>query len=100
MGGVAGHAGLFSTADDLARFARMLLNGGGGILKPETISLMTSVQSPANIESRRGLGFDIDSTYSSLRGELFPKGSFGHTGWTGTFDVDRSDEREFCHFPE
>ena len=84
MGGVAGHAGLFSTVDDLARFARMLLNGGGGILKPETISLMTSVQSPANIESRRGLGFDIDSTYSSLRGELFPKGSFGHTGWTGT----------------
>ena len=84
MGGVAGHAGLFSTADDLACFARMLLNGGGGILKPETISLMTSVQSPANIESRRGLGFDIDSTYSSLRGEWFPKGSFGHTGWTGT----------------
>ena len=84
MGGVAGHAGLFSTVDDLARFARMLLNGGGGILKPETISLMTSVQSPANIESRRGLGFDIDSTYSSLRGELFPRGSFGHTGWTGT----------------
>jgi len=84
MGGVAGHAGLFSTADDLARFARMLLNGGSGILKPETVRLMTSVQSPSNIKSRRGLGFDIDSPYSSLRGELFPKGSFGHTGWTGT----------------
>lgn len=84
MGGVAGHAGLFSTADDLARFARMLLTGGGRVLKPKTIRLMTSVQSPANIKSRRGLGFDIDSPYSSLRGELFPKGSFGHTGWTGT----------------
>ncbi|MDB4438216.1 DUF1343 domain-containing protein, partial [bacterium] len=84
MGGVAGHAGLFSTVDDLARFARMLVDGGGGVLKPRTISLMTSVQSPANIKSRRGLGFDIDSPYSSLRGELFPKGSFGHTGWTGT----------------
>ena len=84
MGGVAGHAGLFSTASDLARFARMLLTGGRGILKPETIRLMTSVQSPANIEARRGLGFDIDSPYSSLRGTLYPKGSFGHTGWTGT----------------
>lgn len=84
MGGVAGHAGLFSTVDDLARFARMLVDGGGCVLKPRTISLMTSMQSPANIKSRRGLGFDIDSPYSSLRGELFPKGSFGHTGWTGT----------------
>lgn len=84
MGGVAGHAGLFSTADDLARFARMLLDGGGGVLKPETISLMTSVQSPANIKFKRGLGFDINSPYSWLRGELFPVGSFGHTGWTGT----------------
>ncbi len=93
MGGVAGHAGLFSTADDLARFARMLLNEGGGVLKPETIRLMTTVQSPSSIKSRRGLGFDIDSPYSSLRGELFPKGSFGHTGWTGTsMWIDRASE--------
>eukprot|EP00521_Asterionellopsis_glacialis_P017518 CAMPEP_0195290876 /NCGR_PEP_ID=MMETSP0707-20130614/6564_1 /TAXON_ID=33640 /ORGANISM="Asterionellopsis glacialis, Strain CCMP134" /LENGTH=381 /DNA_ID=CAMNT_0040351057 /DNA_START=508 /DNA_END=1653 /DNA_ORIENTATION=- len=84
MGGVAGHAGLFGTVDDVALFARMLLNSGGGVLKPATVYLMTSVQSPANIMHRRGLGFDIDSSYSSLRGEIFPKGSFGHTGWTGT----------------
>ena len=93
MGGVAGHAGLFSSSDDLACFARVLLNGGGGVLKPETIRLMTSVQSPANIEFRRGLGFDIDSPYSSLRGELYPEGSFGHTGWTGTsMWIDRASE--------
>ncbi|MFT6178518.1 MAG: hypothetical protein ACJAQT_000590 [Akkermansiaceae bacterium] len=84
MGGVAGNAGLFSTVDDLARFARMLLNEGGKVLKPETVRLMTSVQSPKNIPAQRGLGFDIDSPYASLRGELFPLGSFGHTGWTGT----------------
>src|ERR1039457_4869610 len=88
MGGVAGHAGLFTTAADLARYARMLLNrgalDGGGIFKPETVDLMTTVQSPASITARRGLGWDIDSGYSGLRGKLFPVGSYGHTGWTGT----------------
>ncbi len=88
MGGVAGHAGLFSTVDDLARFARMVLHEGRHegrqILKPETVRLMSSVQSPSNIPAQRGLGFDIASPYASLRGDLFPKGSFGHTGWTGT----------------
>ena len=88
MGGVAGHAGLFTTAPDLARYARMLLNRGSldgvCIFKPETVDLMTSVQSPASIKARRGLGWDIDSGYSGPRGKLFPVGSYGHTGWTGT----------------
>ena len=88
MGGVAGHAGLFTTAPDLARYARMLLNLGSldgvRIFKPETVELMTSVQSPPSIKARRGLGWDIDSGYSGPRGKLFPLGSYGHTGWTGT----------------
>jgi uncharacterized protein YbbC (DUF1343 family)/CubicO group peptidase (beta-lactamase class C family) len=88
MGGVAGHAGLFTTAADLARYARMFLNGGEldgvRVFKPETIALMTSVQTPANMLPRRGLGWDIDSGYSRPRGRLFPVGSFGHTGFTGT----------------
>ena len=88
MGGVAGHAGLFVTAADLARYARMLLNEGEldgvRIFKPETVKLMTSVQTPPSIEARRGLGWDIDSGYSGLRGRIFPIGSYGHTGWTGT----------------
>jgi uncharacterized protein YbbC (DUF1343 family)/CubicO group peptidase (beta-lactamase class C family) len=88
MGGVAGHAGLFTTVADTARYARMLLNlgelDGARIFKPETVKLMTSVQSPGAVEARRGLGWDIDSGYSRPRGKLFPVGSFGHTGWTGT----------------
>jgi CubicO group peptidase (beta-lactamase class C family) len=88
MGGVAGHAGLFFTAEDLARYARMLLNGGAldgvQIFKPETVKLMTSVQSPEGVTARRGLGWDIDTGYSGPRGSLFPVGSYGHTGWTGT----------------
>ncbi|MBI5767416.1 MAG: DUF1343 domain-containing protein [Verrucomicrobia bacterium] len=87
MGGVAGHAGLFTTAADLARYARMILGGGQldgvRILKPETVALMTRVQN--NGSARRGLGWDIDSSYSSPRGPWFPAGtSFGHTGFTGT----------------
>jgi len=87
MGGVAGHAGLFTTASDLARYARMLVNLGGldgvRIFKPETVRLMTSVQTPPEISTRRGLGWDIDSSFSGPRGEIFPVGSYGHTGWTG-----------------
>jgi uncharacterized protein YbbC (DUF1343 family)/CubicO group peptidase (beta-lactamase class C family) len=88
MGGVAGHAGLFSTAEDLARFARMLLqNGKYGIrtiLTPESVRMMTINQSPSAVTHQRGLGWDIASPYSSPRGNLFEIGSFGHTGWTGT----------------
>jgi uncharacterized protein YbbC (DUF1343 family)/CubicO group peptidase (beta-lactamase class C family) len=88
MDGVAGHAGLFTTAADLARYARMMLNlgelEGVRVFKPETVKLMTSVQTPPNVTGRRGLGWDIDTGYSGPRGELFPLGSYGHTGWTGT----------------
>jgi uncharacterized protein YbbC (DUF1343 family)/CubicO group peptidase (beta-lactamase class C family) len=88
MGGVTGHAGLFTSAGDLARYARMMLNGGEldgvRVLEKETIALATSVQSPALVLARRGLGWDIDSPYAGLRGEVFPLGSYGHTGWTGT----------------
>ncbi|MSR66498.1 MAG: class A beta-lactamase-related serine hydrolase [Pedosphaera sp.] len=88
MGGVAGHAGLFATASDTARFARMLLGEGSiegtRVLKAETVKLMTSNQSPEPLAAKRGLGWDIDTGYSGPRGEHFPVGSFGHTGWTGT----------------
>jgi len=88
MGGVAGHAGVFTTAADLARFARMMLNQGEldgvRVFKPETIRRMTSVQSPPEVPARRGLGWDIDSPYAGPRGLWYPIGSYGHTGWTGT----------------
>jgi CubicO group peptidase (beta-lactamase class C family) len=89
MGNVAGHAGLFSTAADLSRFCRMLLNGGSlgaaRILSPATIDRMTQPSTPVGMKDIRGLGWDIDSAESSNRGDLFPIGtSFGHTGWTGT----------------
>ena len=83
MGGVAGHAGLFTTAADLAKYARFMLHGGP-LLKPETLRLMQSVQTPSTVTDRRGLGWDIDSRYSRPRGTLYPLGSFGHTGFTGT----------------
>ncbi len=83
MGGVAGHAGLFSTADDLARFAQEMLSGSR-VLSRSTIEKMSTPQQPANAPSLRGLGWDIDSPFSSNRGELYPVGSYGHTGFTGT----------------
>jgi uncharacterized protein YbbC (DUF1343 family)/CubicO group peptidase (beta-lactamase class C family) len=87
MGGIAGHAGLFSTAADLAVFCRMLLNGGavGGtrILSPLTVSRMIAPASQVD-DDVRSLGWDYDSGFSSNRGELLPLGSFGHTGYTGT----------------
>jgi uncharacterized protein YbbC (DUF1343 family)/CubicO group peptidase (beta-lactamase class C family) len=83
MGGIAGHAGLFSTADDLARFAQALLSGSS-VLSPLSVEKMSTPQQPANASSLRGLGWDIDSPFSSNRGELLPVGSFGHTGFTGT----------------
>ncbi len=83
MGGVAGHAGLFTTAHDLAIYCRMLLRGGAPILKAETVAKMTSVETPANVAVRRAGGLDLDSSFSRPRGEIFPLGSFGHTGFTG-----------------
>ncbi|HIN11739.1 MAG TPA: DUF1343 domain-containing protein, partial [Acidobacteria bacterium] len=88
MGGVAGHAGLFSTAGDLARFCRMLLGAGTlddvRILAPLTVARMTRVSTPPHMADRRGLGWDLDSRFSSNRGDLFSFGSYGHTGFTGT----------------
>jgi uncharacterized protein YbbC (DUF1343 family) len=88
MGGVAGHAGLFSTADDLTRFARMLLRGGeldgARVMSPLTVARMISPSTPVDEANVRGLGWDMDSAFSSNRGELLPVGSFGHTGFTGT----------------
>src|SRR5579883_1783853 len=88
LGGVAGHAGLFSTADDLAVYAQMILNQGvyhgTRILSPLTVLKMTTPQTPPENMAVRGLGWDIDTAFASNRGELFPVGSFGHTGFTGT----------------
>jgi len=84
MGGVAGHAGLFSTADDLAIFAQAMLDGGRGILNPATVAKMTAPQQPVNGTVLRGFGWDIDSPFSTNRGELLPVGGYGHTGFTGT----------------
>ncbi|MBM3775604.1 MAG: DUF1343 domain-containing protein, partial [Acidobacteria bacterium] len=91
MGGVAGHAGLFSTARDLARFADMMLARGAApqtphspVLSPATVAAFTAPQSPPNQPLLRALGWDIDTQFSAPRGELFPLGSYGHTGFTGT----------------
>ncbi|HKO97983.1 MAG TPA: exo-beta-N-acetylmuramidase NamZ domain-containing protein [Pyrinomonadaceae bacterium] len=88
MNGVAGHAGLFTTADDLAIYAQMILNGGsyGGaqILGPLTVAEMTRPRLVTETGSTRGVGWDINSSFSTNRGDVFPLGSFGHTGFTGT----------------
>ena len=88
MDGVAGHAGLFSTADDLARYCQMLLNGGTldgkRVMSAQTISRMTAPIVVSESGDARGLGWDINTSFSSNRGDLFPLGSFGHTGFTGT----------------
>jgi uncharacterized protein YbbC (DUF1343 family)/CubicO group peptidase (beta-lactamase class C family) len=88
MGGIAGHAGVFSTAADLSRYAEMLLNqgesGGIRIFQPATVKKFTEPATPADQPILRALGWDMDSPYSSNRGELYPIGSYGHTGYTGT----------------
>jgi uncharacterized protein YbbC (DUF1343 family)/CubicO group peptidase (beta-lactamase class C family) len=87
MGGVAGHAGLFSDARDLSIFCQMLLNGGTyhgvHVLNRLTVEKMTTPQTPVDKMEVRGLGWDIASSFASNRGQLFPVGSFGHTGFTG-----------------
>jgi uncharacterized protein YbbC (DUF1343 family)/CubicO group peptidase (beta-lactamase class C family) len=88
MNGVAGHAGLFSTANDLAIFCQMLLNGGvyngARILSPMTVATMTRPRAVSETGAARGLGWDLATTFSANKGDLFPLGSFGHTGFTGT----------------
>jgi|SRR5579864_237295 len=83
MGGVAGHAGVFSTAGDLALFAQAMIDRNK-ILTPDLIEKMTTPQQPANSTDLRGFGWDLDSWLSTNRGDLLPVGSFGHTGFTGT----------------
>jgi uncharacterized protein YbbC (DUF1343 family)/CubicO group peptidase (beta-lactamase class C family) len=105
MGGVAGHAGVFSIAGDVAVFAQALLDRLAGRpsdfpLKRETLKLMTQPEQPVTASggatifvqdgktttgiAARGFGWDINSAFSRPRGEVFPIGSFGHTGFTGT----------------
>jgi uncharacterized protein YbbC (DUF1343 family)/CubicO group peptidase (beta-lactamase class C family) len=83
MGGVAGHAGLFSTVDDLSKFAQALLKGGS-VLPASMVEKMSTPQQPPTSPNLRGFGWDIDTPFSSNRGDLLPVGSFGHTGFTGT----------------
>jgi uncharacterized protein YbbC (DUF1343 family)/CubicO group peptidase (beta-lactamase class C family) len=91
LGGVAGHAGLFSTAEDLAIYCQMILNGGEyrgqRVLSPLAVRRMTEGRPSGGNGGEgvvRGLGWDIFTGYSANRGDLFPIGSFGHTGFTGT----------------
>ncbi|MDX6692512.1 MAG: hypothetical protein QOF02_115 [Blastocatellia bacterium] len=88
MEGVAGHAGLFSTADDLAIYCQMILNGGeyGGarILSPMGVAAMTRPRAVTDEGEARALGWDMTSSFAVNRGDIFPPGSFGHTGFTGT----------------
>ena len=89
MGGVAGHAGLFSTGDDMAVYAQNLLDRLAGRpshfpLSRIVLQKMIAPEQPATGTALRGFGWDIDSPYSGNRGTLFPVGSFGHTGFTGT----------------
>ena len=84
LNGIAGHAGLFSTADDLALYANMILNPSNSKgLSPASVRTMTQARAVPN--GWRTFSWDCDTAFSSNRGELFPKGStFGHTGFTGT----------------
>lgn len=92
LGGISGHAGLFSNANDMAKLAQMLLNkgsyGGKQYLKPETVALYTAYQYP-ELNNRRGLGFDkpllkYDFNASAVARDASPE-SYGHSGFTGTF---------------
>jgi CubicO group peptidase (beta-lactamase class C family) len=82
LGGVAGHAGLFSTAEDLATFAHVLLQGGSPLVRPETLALFTRRET-APVGTSRALGWDTPSS-PSQSGKYFSARSFGHLGYTGT----------------
>lgn len=97
MDGVAGHAGLFSTMDDLAVFCQMILNGGeygkARILSPMGVAAMTRPRAVTDEGEARALGWDMTSSFAVNRGDIFPPGSFGHTGFTGTsMWIDPSSE--------
>lgn len=101
MGGVSGHAGLFSTADDLAIFAQMMLNGGEfkgvRILSPLAVERMREIYRVVDFAGR-GLGWDLDSSYSTNQGDLFGPNAFGHTGYTGTSLIIDPDTETFVIF--
>ena len=82
LGGVAGHAGLFATAEDLATFSHVLLQGASTLLRPETLALFTRRET-APAGSSRALGWDTPSP-PSQSGKYFSPRSFGHLGYTGT----------------
>ena len=89
LGGVAGHAGVFSTAADLARFCRMILGDGQidgkRVLAEQTVRRMIQPRSLPDGTNWRTYGFDVDTAYSSCRGDRFERGvTFGHSGFTGT----------------
>ena len=88
LGGVAGHAGLFSSAYDLSRFARMILSGGmldnKRVLSEQIITQMTSPYRSNNGAVMRGLGWDMNSPFSAPKGSYFSQVSFGHTGYSGS----------------
>lgn len=87
LAGIGGHAGMFGTAAEVARFCELILNGGVSrgrrVLASETVRAMTTDQCGGNLGVRRGFGFDIESPYSAPRGLRFSRSSFGHSGWTG-----------------
>jgi len=101
MGGVSGHAGLFSTADDLAIFAQMMLNGGEfkgvRVLSPLAVERIREVYRIVDFAGR-GLGWDLDSSYSTNQGDLFGPNAFGHTGYTGTSLIIDPETETFVIF--
>lgn len=97
LAGVGGHAGMFGTIAEVARFCELILNGGHfrgrAVLSRETVRAMTTDQCGGNVGARRGFGFDIESPYSAPRGRRFSRSSFGHTGWTGvSLWIDRESD--------
>ncbi len=91
LDGIAGHAGIFSTATDVARFGQMYLDGGSPLLSKETVAEMTRLQTKEG-DVRRGLGFVRWTPVHDANGRSFSEGTFGHTGFTGTslwIDPDR-----------
>jgi CubicO group peptidase (beta-lactamase class C family) len=101
LGGISGNAGLFSTADDLAIFAKMMLNqgsfDGNRILSPLAVERMTEIYRIADLAGR-GLGWDLESGYATNQGDLFGPNAYGHTGYTGTSLVIDPDTQTILIF--
>jgi uncharacterized protein YbbC (DUF1343 family)/CubicO group peptidase (beta-lactamase class C family) len=100
MGGVSGHAGLFSSADDLAVFAQMMLNGGSAngaeVLSPASIRAMTARQQAVNGSGWWGLGWEITPLFNSDPNEMVPVNSYGHSGYTGTYIWIEPDSKSYA----